>query len=96
MIMKVTPRRHTNLINAAHLPLGVLGIIEEAYLKNHDVTDWLGSVVIRSGGGQIVCIDTGHFWLVENLNTNNLVLSVRKLEPDETITLNNEKEQEDA
>jgi len=93
MIMKVTPRRHTNLINAAHLPLGVLGIIEEAYLKNHDVTDWLGSVVIRSGGGQIVCIDTGHFWLVENLNTyNNLILNVRKLEPDETITLNNEKE----
>jgi len=66
MIMKVTPRRHTNLINAAHLPLGVLGIIEEAYLKNHDVTDWLGS--------------------------NNLILNVRKLEPDETITLNNEKE----
>ena len=92
MIMKVTPRRHTSLISAARLPRGVLGIIEEASLKGHDVTSWLGSVVIRSGGGQIVCIDTGHFWLVENLNTNNLVLNVRKLEPDETITLNNEKE----
>lgn len=84
MIMK-----KTNLIDATKLEGGKLAIVEEASLKNYDTSDWIGCIVIKSGD-RLVCVNTGEFWSLGE-NPLGVDIKVRILNPDETVTLNNEK-----
>lgn len=89
MIMKVKGHKKPNLIDATELEHGKLARVEEASLRNYDTSDWIGCIVIKSGE-RLVCIDTGEFWSFGE-NPLGVDIKVRVLNPDETVTLNNEK-----